>query len=136
MKSAKLVTVMVMAAGMSVLALIYGPVTSTAQTTGPCAEDMKKYCSDVTKGGGRLLRCYEERKDKMSAACISWAELAKSNATAVRDACSKEIASSCNREKGDPLEMLDCLYGNYIDLSMGCRDKLNRFKGMYPLPVQ
>jgi hypothetical protein len=109
---------------------------AVGQQANPCTDDFKQHCSGVTPGGGRLLRCYEEKKDKMSAACVGWAELAKSNSAALKTACSKEIASSCNFEKGDPLEMLDCIQSNYIDLSAGCRDKLNEFRSMYPKQVR
>lgn len=131
----KMASVMAAAAVASGLALICSPGTSTAQTR-PCTEDIKTICGDVTKGGGRILRCYEERKDKFSAACRGWAETAKANAAVVKETCSKEIDARCNSEKGDPLEMLDCLQSNYVDLSTVCREKLNSFKGMYPLPVQ
>ena len=29
-----------------------------AQEINPCTKDFKQYCSDVTPGGGRLVRCY------------------------------------------------------------------------------
>lgn len=134
MSRSSLIAVMV-AAVLSVLALVSAPVISIAQTR-PCTEDIKTICGDVTKGGGRILRCYQERKDKFSTACRTWADTAIANAVVVRDTCSKEIDARCNSEKGDPLEMLDCLQSNYVDLSMVCREKLNSFKGMYPMPVQ
>jgi hypothetical protein len=98
----------------------------------PCTDDIKQFCGDVTPGGGRLLRCYEDRKDKMSMDCQVWVERLKSNASMLKSACSKEIDSFCNSEKGDPLEMLDCLQGNYLKLSPKCVDKLNEFKYRYP----
>jgi hypothetical protein len=107
-----------------------------AQELNPCTKDFKKYCSDVTPGGGRLVRCYEEKKDKMSAACVSWAESAKANADTVQAACADMINARCISEKGDPFRMLDCLQSNYSDLSMECRVKLNEFKYRYPKPVQ
>jgi len=103
---------------------------------GPCTDDFKQYCGDVTPGGGRLVRCYEERKGKMSADCVGWVETAKANAKVLQAACSKELDARCNSEKGDLFETLDCLQSNYIDLSMGCREKLNAFKGRYPKPLQ
>ena len=107
-----------------------------AQETNPCANDFKQYCADVTPSGGRLVRCFEERKDKMSAACVSWADLAKSNAATLKAGCAKEIDTRCSFEKGDPFATVDCLQGNYIDLSMGCREKLNEFKGRYQRPLR
>ena len=105
-----------------------------AQETNPCAADFKQYCADVTPGGGRLVRCYEERKDKMSPACVAWAALAKSTAASAKTACAKEIDAGCNTEKGDPFALVDCLQGNYVNLSMECRNKLNEFKYRYPKP--
>jgi hypothetical protein len=107
-----------------------------AQDMGPCTEDFKQYCGDVTPGGGRLIRCYEERKGKMSAGCIGWAEAAKANAKVLQAACAKELESGCDSVKGDPFGTIDCLQSKYIDLSLGCREKLNEFKGRYPKPVQ
>ncbi|NTW59108.1 MAG: hypothetical protein HGB21_04830 [Nitrospirae bacterium] len=119
----------------AVLVMLGAALPVFAQSINPCTEDMKTICGDITKGGGRLLRCYEERKDKISTDCRAWVEGAKANADALKKACSKEIDARCNFEKGDPLEMLDCLQGNYIDLSMQCRERLNEFKGRYPKPL-
>jgi hypothetical protein len=125
----------VMPVTVAVLVMLSAAPPVFAQSSSPCMEDIKTVCGDVTKGGGRLLRCYEERKDKISTDCRAWVEGAKANAEVVKKACSKEIDARCNFEKGDPLEMLDCLQGNYIDLSMQCRERLNEFKGRYPKPV-
>lgn len=117
----------------TVFMMLVAPVPALAQQSNPCTNDFKQFCSDVSPGGGRLLRCYEEKKDKMSAACVGWAELIKSNAEVARAVCAKDIESSCSISKGDPLAMVNCLQSNYIDLSMDCRNKLNEFKAMYPV---
>jgi len=72
----------------------------------------------------------------MSAGCKAWAEHAKTNAAVVKEACNAMIDARCNSEKGDPLEMLECLQSNYVDLTVECREKLNVFKGKYPMPVK
>lgn len=127
----------VVVAGMAaVMMMLIATQPAMAQSTSPCAKDMKEYCSSELPGGGRLLQCYEANKDKMSASCKAWAENAKSNAAVAKEACSSMIDARCNREKGDPLEMLECLQSNYVDLTVECREKLNTFKGKYPLPVK
>jgi len=107
-----------------------------AQETNPCAKDFAQYCGHVTPGGGRLVRCYEEYKGSMSAACKAWAEGVKTNAAVLKEACSKEIDARCNIEKGDPLGMIGCLQGNYVSLSSECVAALNKFKWQYPQPVR
>ena len=126
----------VFSAAATVLVLLPGAMPAYAQEINPCTKDFKEICSDVTPGSGRLVRCYEERKDKMSAACKGWAETAKANSSVLAAACSKELEARCNSERGDPFGTLDCLQSNYIDLSMECRVRLNEFKGRYPKPVQ
>jgi len=118
-----------------VLMIFIAASPAFAQAANPCAKDIKQYCGYVTPGGGRLVRCYEEHKDSMTADCRAWAEGAKANAAVLKQSCSKEIDDNCNFEKGDPLEMLDCLQSHYIDLSPDCIAKLNAFKGRYPKPV-
>jgi hypothetical protein len=124
------------ARGMAVMMMIVSALPAFAQSTSPCAADIKEYCGRESPGGGRLLRCYEEQKDKMSAGCRAWAENAKTHATVVKEACSKTIDARCNFEKGDPLAVLECLQSNYVDLEVPCREKINLFKGMYPMPVK
>lgn len=126
----------VMAMTTAVLILFAAALPAFAQEASPCAKDFKQYCSDVAPGGGRLVRCYEQYKDKMSADCRAWAERVKANAATLKGACSKEMDAGCNSEKGDPLEMLDCLQGNYIHLSPECVAALNQFKWRYPQPVR
>ena len=125
-------------AGAFLMLLITGQPSSAQSSTSPspCANDIKEYCGTETPGGGRLLRCYEEKKDKMSSGCRAWAELAKQNASNVKDLCSKTIDARCNIEKGDPLAMVECLQSNYVDLTRECAEKLNEFKGRYPKPVK
>ncbi len=109
---------------------------ASAQEASPCAKDFAKYCSQVTPGGGRLVRCYEENKNSMSPACRTWAEGVKANAESLKEACSKEIEERCNIEKGDPLAMIGCLQGHYVSLSSECVTALNQFKWRYPQPAR
>ena len=118
----------------AVLTLLLSDVPASGQVENLCADDLAKYCGDVEPGGGRLVQCYEQ--NKMSAGCIAWAEEAKANAATLKAACADIIDDRCDFEKGDPLEMLDCLQSNYVDLPPKCLKKLNEFKSLYPQPGQ
>ena len=120
----------------AVVMMLIAAMPALSQSASPCAKDIKEYCGSESPGGGRLLRCYEEKKDKMSGGCRAWAEGAKENAAVLKGLCSKTIDARCNFEKGDPLEMLECLQSNYIELTRECAEKLNEFKGRYPKPVK
>jgi len=120
----------------AVLILFAAALPAFAQQINPCEKDFKQYCGHITPGGGRLVPCYEQYKDKMSAACKDWAERVKANAAVLKEACSKEIDAGCSSEKGDPLATLDCLQGNYLSLSPECVEGLNQFKWRYPVKAK
>ena len=120
----------------AVVLLLVRAIPAFAQEASPCARDLEQYCKDVKPGEGRVLKCYEEHKEKMSSACQAWAEMAKRMGSRVTDYCAKEIESSCSGKKGDPLGLLECLQSNYVGVSYDCRVKLNEFKGSYPKPVR
>ena len=126
--------VMVLAA--AVVTIFLPALPTAAQTKHPCSKDFEQHCSHVSPGGGRLLSCYKERKDKMSAACQAWAERLLANAAVLKEGCSKDIDSYCNFEKGDPLEMLGCLQGKYLNLTPECNEALSTFRWRYPKHVQ
>jgi len=35
----------------------------------PCQEDVQKFCSQVTPGGGNIVRCLKEHEQEMSGTC-------------------------------------------------------------------
>ena len=116
--------------------MLSAALPASAQSTSPCAADIKEYCGRESPGGGRLLRCYEENKSKISAACRTWVENGKTYGSVLKQACAKTLDARCNFEKGDPIAMLECLQSNYIELEPSCSEQLNKFKGLYPMPVK
>ena len=132
----RFISVVFMVIVMTLITLMVLSSTLPAQETNPCAKDFAQYCGHITPGGGRLVRCYEEYKGSMSAACRAWAEGVKANAAVLKEACAKEIDLRCNIEKGDPLAMLGCLQASYVSLSPECSATLNKFKWLYPQPVR
>jgi hypothetical protein len=138
MKQYRVVALLFFALGLPVLVSPLSVQPAMAQAYGsqwPCADDMNKFCSGVTTGGGKLFDCYEQQKKNMSAQCVAWAENLKRTGGDLRDACAKEIDSRCSSQRSDSMELLDCLQGNYIDLSPACVNRLNRYKSSYPKRV-
>ena len=105
------------------------PAFAQSSSSTPCANDIKEYCGEVSPGGGRLLRCYEEKKDKMSSACRAWAEHAKANGAIVKAACSKTLDGRCNFEKGDPPGNAGMPAEQLYRADTGMRGKAERVQG-------
>jgi len=46
----------------------------TADERTACQDDFKKFCASVTPGGGRIIACLAQHKDKLSPACLKVVE--------------------------------------------------------------
>jgi hypothetical protein len=46
-------------------------VAALSYTVNECRDDLKKYCSDIKPGQGRLLKCIEKNDAKVSSRCKS-----------------------------------------------------------------
>jgi Cysteine rich repeat len=43
--------------------------SATQILTAGCADDARKFCSDVPTGGGRVIACLKQHKDSLSDQC-------------------------------------------------------------------
>ncbi len=109
------------------LAAVFGTLSADAEITGPCAETVSKFCSDVTPGGGRIVKCLAEHPEEQSIACKDWlADQAKS-LKELNSVCSEEIVKLCSSAPGGVL-LFRCLDDNYVSLLSDCRGKLREIK--------
>jgi Cysteine rich repeat len=47
----------------------FAQTTPTADQRGACGADYQKYCIGTEPGGGRVVACLNQHRDKLSAAC-------------------------------------------------------------------
>jgi hypothetical protein len=92
-----------------------------------CAKDIKKYCSTVTPGEGRMVYCMQAHGDKISAKCAfelgDAAAAIQTAAEALKDgviACKAEINGVCAKVKPGEGRIATCLLENKSTASAGC----------------
>jgi Golgi apparatus protein 1 len=112
----------------------------TAQVTKlerACAKDIKKYCSTVTPGEGRMIYCMEAHEDKISAKCgFELGEAAtrvQTAADALRDAviaCKAEISGVCGKILPGKGRIAACLLANKSTASAGCVEAIHKIESM------
>jgi hypothetical protein len=65
----RLVLTAVFAASLLSLGLSTPSQAQTAEQRAACKDDFQKLCKGVMPGGGRVLKCLSEHKDKVSEGC-------------------------------------------------------------------
>ena len=92
-----------------------------------CGEDIKKYCSAVTPGGGRLLYCMQAHEDKISDGCGSVLDevvlQTESTADHLREAanvCQGDIDKFCAKTQPGQGRIAACLAANRTSVSKSC----------------
>jgi hypothetical protein len=113
--------------GLAVVMLCLGLMNAApadAQTKNPCAEDVAKYCKDVTPGGGRLVRCLRQHESQLSPECKAGQEQARARAREAHEACADDVQKFCKDVKPGEGRVVRCLKDNSAGLSTECREKL------------
>ncbi len=92
-----------------------------------CNEDIKKYCTTVTPGEGRLLYCMQAHEDKISPKCsyelnevVSDVQATSDNLKEAVNSCRGDIEKLCAGTEPGQGRIASCLAANRATLSQGC----------------
>jgi hypothetical protein len=100
-----------------------------------CAEDIKKYCSDVTPGEGRLIYCMQAHEDKIGPKCAydlaeaaTDAQLSMDSLKEAISACKAEISGVCGKIQPGQGRIAACLFANKSTASKACGEILGKLE--------
>ena len=98
-----------------------------------CGEDLKKFCSTVTPGEGRVLLCLEAHEDKISSKCDAHfisprgtSDRALDHVAMTADACWNDIDKFCSSVPEGQGRVAQCLVDKRASVSPGCRNNLGK----------
>jgi Cysteine rich repeat len=108
-----------------------------AKLENSCADDIKKYCSDVTPGEGRMIYCMQAHEDKISPKCAFDLEEAATDVQLSADnlkdaitACHAEITGVCGTTQPGQGRIAACLIANKSTASKNCVEALGKIEAM------
>jgi hypothetical protein len=108
-----------------------------AKLENSCADDIKKYCSDVTPGEGRMIYCMHAHEDKISSKCgfdleeaATDVQLSADNLKEAITACKAEITGVCGKTQPGQGRIAACLIANKPTASKGCVDAIQKIEAM------
>jgi hypothetical protein len=93
--------------------------SAVAQSRFPCAEDIKKACSDVDPGRGRIVACIKEHLKDFSDVCKE----RLSTISASTKVCRDDIEKACGSVKSRARKVV-CVMDALTDLSDACQDSI------------
>ena len=100
-----------------------------------CGEDIKKYCSTVTPGEGRILYCMQAHEDKISDGCASvlddvvfHAEATAEHLREAVNACRGDINKFCANTSPGQGRIAACLAANRTSVSKSCVEAVQKLQ--------
>lgn len=100
-----------------------------------CGADIKKHCSDVTPGDGRIMHCLQAYEDKLSPECeydLDEAELQlQTTLDHLREAvnaCRSDIDKLCAKTTPGQGRIAACLAANRTSVSQTCVEAVQRLQ--------
>jgi Golgi apparatus protein 1 len=98
-----------------------------------CTKEIKKYCSTVTPGEGRMIYCMQAHEDKISPGCsydLQDVVLALQASTeTLKDAvnaCRADIASKCGNVQPGKGRIAACLVAEKANVSKDCANAIEK----------
>jgi Cysteine rich repeat len=108
-----------------------------AKLESSCADDLKKYCSTVTPGEGRMIYCMQAHEDKISPKCaydleeaVADVQLSADNLKDAIVACKAEIMGVCGTTLPGQGRIAACLFANKATASKSCVEALQKIETM------
>jgi cysteine rich repeat protein len=100
-----------------------------------CGEDIKKFCSTVTPGGGRIVYCMEAHEDKISPKCAYELDEVEVDFQTIIDqfkeaarACQSDIAKSCGQTAPGQGRIAACLAANKASVTQTCVEAVEKLQ--------
>ena len=105
---------------------------AVAKIQGACGDDLKKFCSTVTPGEGRMLLCIEAHEDKISSKCdyalfdaARNLERALDRIERVADVCWNDIEKHCANIAAGEGRIAQCLVDKKSSLTRRCQTEIS-----------
>jgi len=114
----------IMLAAPLTVALSLAPAARAERGTGPCRQDVQKFCPDAKPGGGALRDCLKQHASELSPACQEHLKQVKSKVEAWQKACQDDAQKFCASVKAGGGNILRCLHQHHDELSKGCQDQM------------
>ncbi|MGH8688787.1 MAG: cysteine rich repeat-containing protein [Burkholderiales bacterium] len=93
-----------------------------------CAEDAKKFCSEVKPGGGKLVQCLSSHEAELAPACSERLKAGKARMEEFVAACKPDVEKLCKGTEPGSGHVLQCLKGHEAELSAGCKSQFSKSK--------
>lgn len=108
-------------------------VDKAAKLEKSCAKEIKKYCSTVTPGEGRMVYCMQAHEDKISPGCSYDLQdvvlTLQSSNEALKEAvnaCRSDIASKCGTVQPGKGRIAACLVAAKASVSKDCANAIEK----------
>jgi Golgi apparatus protein 1 len=112
-------------------------IDQVAKLEKSCAKDIKKYCSTVTPGEGRMVYCMQAHEDKISPGCSYDLEDVVLSLQASNDAlkeavnaCRADIAAKCGTVQPGKGRIAACLVAEKANVSKECANAIQKVENI------
>ena len=103
-------------------------VYAFAEDVNPCEGDIAKFCKNVERGEGRILRCLTLSEDKLTPACKKQRVRIKKAVEEVQKACADDYAIFCSSLLPGQGRIAECLEKNQKIIAPKCKAILKEVK--------
>jgi hypothetical protein len=101
---------------------------ANAEDVNPCEGDIAKFCKNVERGEGRILRCLTLSEEKLTPACKKQLVNINNAVAEVQKACADDYAIFCSSLLPGQGRIAECLEKNQKIIAPKCKAILKEVK--------
>jgi hypothetical protein len=87
----------------------------------PCEQDVARYCKSIVPGAGRVGKCLNENKLKVSGDCERYALALREQRKKLKTECYGDILANCKDILPGQGRVLSCLQSHKENISRACQ---------------
>ncbi len=96
------------------------------KNSGPCADDVRRYCRDVKPGAGRIWSCLKGYETDLSPRCRTFRVEQREKMREFHAACRTDVSRYCGGVPAGKGNIIACLRTKKANLSQSCMSFFER----------
>ena len=122
------ITIFMVVVSALLVILLLAATSRAEKKTGPCADDVAKFCKDTQPGEGRMAKCLREHEKDLLPDCKERITAAKQARQEFRKACENDAMHFCKDMKPGGGRIHNCLREHESALTPDCMAMMEKNK--------
>ncbi len=109
---------------LAIILILSGWSVQASSAEEACAEDIARFCNDISPDGGNVALCLKRHENELSSPCSDMLQAVQKRIDEVKRACATDIDKLCKGIEAGRGRIAECLNGHVSELTPACAEQM------------